>query len=161
MQNKALGQIESKLEQSIPQQLQQPYQQIVAAGMKVMFSPQSGPKIFAGAFDGDVSKRLALITASVISMLSAESKQTMPLDAAMPAAITLLLHALDMAQEAKKIQITPQVAQSAILTLQAILKQQLDVGSKKQQQAPQAPIPAQPQGVSPQPAGLISAPQGA
>lgn len=167
MKNPKLAQIEAGIEKNVPPQMMDAYNRIVAAGMKIMFSPQTGKKIFAGALQGDVPKRLSLITAAVISMINSESKGSMPKQPAIPAAATLLLNALDMAATAKAIKIDPQTVMTALNTLKTIIQQQLAIGSAndiKAQQgvSTQAATPqtqpvqqSQPQG------GLINAAQGA
>ena len=161
MKNKTLGAIEAHVEKGIPPQVKPAYDRIVVAGLKIMFDPKSNGKIFAGATQGDIPKRLALITASVINMISMESKRTMPVDAGQAAAITLYLNALDFIAAAGALKIDQASVQGGLVALKAILAQQLKVGATQGQQAapgaPAAPTQPPPQA----PGGMINQKMGA
>lgn len=158
MQNKQLSAIEAKLEQSLPPKIQDAYGRILAAGLKIMFNPASNKKIFAGTTQGDIPTRLALVTAAVINIISQESRRTMPVDAAIPAAITLYLNALDFLASAGALSVDGAVVQSGITELKGILEQQLQVGAQQGAQKAAQTQGAAP-GAAPMPQAVVSAAQ--
>lgn len=139
MQDKQLAQIEQQIEQAIPQEKKDAYERIVAAGLKLMFSPETNSGIFKGASEGNVPSRLAMITAGVIAILAKESRGSMPMDVAMPAAMILLLHALDFIATAGAIKITPNIIGQARDALGRVLKQQLQSQEQPEQSQEQSP----------------------
>lgn len=80
----------------IPPSMQDAYQRIVLAGMKVMFDPQTH-KLMLDALDGpgDMPDKLGKGIASLMGLLWQQSNRTMPPQLMIPAGLELLAHAVD------------------------------------------------------------------
>ncbi len=150
----------------VPPQLQEAYQRIVAAGMKVMFSPQTGGMMVQQLKSSpDMVKNLSTGIAGLMAILFKQSKN-MPQQLIVPAALELLTHAIDFVTKTKIANLTPQqVAQATTATVYAVLAkfgmpqqqadQMLQQMAAKAKGAPQAPVAPSPAPVAPQ-GGIIN-----
>ncbi len=80
----------------MPPELQEAYQRVVIAGMKVMFDPSThalAMKQLQG--DGPISQRLGRAVAGLLATLFKESNNTMPPQVLVPAGTSLLVRAGD------------------------------------------------------------------
>lgn len=84
----------------MPPELQEAYERVVIAGMKVMFSKESHQimlKEIQG--EGEVSEKLGRGIAGLMLMLFKESNETMPPQVIIPAGVELLVQAADFVRK--------------------------------------------------------------
>lgn len=89
-----------KKNMEIPPELQEAYERVVVAGMKVMFSKESHKfmlKEMQG--QGPVAQRLGQGIAGLMLLLFKESNETMPPEVIIPAGIELLMQAVDFVRK--------------------------------------------------------------
>jgi hypothetical protein len=169
--NPELQKVEQAVQAKVPPEMQNAFQRIVTAGMVVMYSDktrqmltnqlrqQGDPAIIAG--EG---------VAKLMAILYQQSKRTMPMRAAIPAAQLLLCEGLGFMADAGMVQISneliAQATQEMITYLLQIfgfskqkIQQYIQAGMQKQggSAAPAAIQPAAPA----QPGGIIAAARGA
>jgi hypothetical protein len=172
--NPVLQQTEQKMQAKVPPQFQSAFQKIIAAGEKVMYSPQTRQMTIAQLKKpGDPAQVIGAAVAKLYGVLASQSKGTMPPQAGIPAITVLLCEALDFAEKAKLVKVTPQVLAQATHALMASLMQLMGVDQKKlalmaqnaqqrQAQQGQPAQPTQPAQPAAQPAGgLVAQAQGA
>lgn len=100
LKNKLLRDIEQKLEAGLTPEAKQEYLRVVTAGLKLAL--HRGPEgILAGLRDRpDPVNDCALGAVNVVQLLRLKSQGTMPSRAMVPAAMMLMLQALDFAEQA-------------------------------------------------------------
>ena len=162
--NPLLDKIEQGIEAKLKPEDKSSYDRIVLAGTKIMFDQQThGMMIEILQGSGDLPSKVAGGITRLIGLLYQASKHTMPMQAVIPAAITLMVKALDFAERGMGQQLNAAIiAESAKQTSAAILQQFGVTPEKIQSLLVQNKGAAQPSAIPPtQPAGLISAgPQG-
>ena len=87
----------------MPPQLQEAYQRVVLAGMKLLFDKKTNRfaiKQFQ-ALEGSVGERLGKSIAGLLAMLFRESNQSMPPQVIVPAGVELVMQAADFIRKAK------------------------------------------------------------
>lgn len=99
----------------LPSNLQNAYDRVVLAGMKVMFDKQTHQMMLdemnkPGAIDDKLSQGII----GLMLMLWKQSNQTMPPQVIIPAAIELLMQAADFVEKSKTAQITDQDISAAL-----------------------------------------------
>ena len=85
---------------SIPPEKQDTYAKIVAAGKKILYSPQMDPEIqqlLEG--EGDLGQKLGMGVFGLVSLLLAKSNGTLPADLLVPAGCELVVEAATMLEE--------------------------------------------------------------
>jgi len=104
-----LRQVVRRIEATLKPDIRQNYQAVVVAGMKLMWGPEfeedrqqvlsliNSPQ--------DIPRVIAHVVAKVVSIVQNESKKNEPFPAAVPAGITLMCHALEFVEAAKKIDV--------------------------------------------------------
>ena len=110
-----------------------PYDRIVAAGLKTMFDKSTHAMMLEGLNEAqDVAKWAGEGIAGLLGVLSKQSRGTMPFQPMLQAGVTLLMHAMDFLSETGKIEASPQsVAQAtkafamAITNAAGVSEQQL------------------------------------
>lgn len=107
----------------VPPQLQEAYQKIVAAGMKVMFSEQTGGMMMQQLKSSpDIVKNISTGMAGLMAILFRQSKE-MPQELILPAALELLTHAVDFITRTKMADVTPQeVGEATQETVYAVME---------------------------------------
>jgi len=106
---------EQEIEAKIPADFKNAYSRIVIAGMKVMFDKSThGQMLRFLEAEGDITDSIANGIGQLIGILYRESskqtgKPTMPMEAAIPAALTLMLKAIEYAAGLGKLQATPEI----------------------------------------------------
>lgn len=104
-----LDALREQIEEKIPKEHRRGYDSIMAAGMKVMFSEKTFPKMqeYVGAIKdpSEIPGKVAHGVAKVMSILMNMSKGHMPMEPSGAAAQTLMTHALDYLQNVKKMPI--------------------------------------------------------
>ena len=145
----------------MPPELQEAYERVVLAGMKIMFSKETNEKVIKSIQGpGPIAKRLGVGIAGLIATLFQQSNKTMPPQLIIPAGTNLLMQAADFLKRGNIEKITDkdigdamQVMLNTVLDMFGVdpmkMRAALDSfdPSKVQQQGaqPQA-APAQPQG---------------
>lgn len=106
LNNKLLAEAEAKLESQLVPATRAAYMKIVVAGMKLGLDGGRN-SILAGIVlkSQNPLKDAAVGAINVISLLQKHANGTMPVNAMVPAAMTLMLQALDFAERAKVITI--------------------------------------------------------
>jgi len=87
----------------MPAELQEPYERVVLAGMKLLFSKETN-KAVVGVLqnqDGDLAQRLGKSIAGLLAELYRKSNQTMPPQVIIPAGVELLMQAADFIRKSK------------------------------------------------------------
>jgi hypothetical protein len=102
-----LEQVEAGIEAKVPPKMMDAYKRIVAAGMKLAFDSKTNASMMKG-LEGSQKpiEDIAVGTVGLILLMYDQSKKTMPLDAAIPAGMCLVLHGLDFANRAMGVNIT-------------------------------------------------------
>jgi hypothetical protein len=166
--NPTLQKIEEGVQAKVPQPMQAAYQKIVLAGMKIMFSAQTHPFMVQQLSQkGDVVDHVAQYVAGLLGVMYKQSKGTMPIKAAIPAATALMCEALDFLDKSGKLKITDQVVAQCTKGVAAYVLQKFGVTPQRlaQMKAGQgAPAQSAPPATPTPPAapqGLLSQPQGA
>ena len=92
----ALQKVETAIEKSVKPEMQEAYQKIVTAGMKMAFSKEANGAIVEGLDKSKTPiKDIAIGAVGMLLLMHKQSKGTMPQDAMVPAGMTLVLHGLD------------------------------------------------------------------
>ena len=109
LKNRLLRDIEQKLEAGLIPEAKQEYLKVVVAGMKLALN--KGPEgILAGLRDRpDPVHDAALGAVNIVQLLRLQSQGTMPPRAMIPAAMALMLQALDFAEQAGIVRIDQSV----------------------------------------------------
>lgn len=133
--NPLLAQAEQQLEAKIPPNWRSDYLKIVIAGMKVAL--QNGPNGAIGQLRGqpDPTRACALGAVNLVNMLRRLSRNTMPVQAMIPAAMTLMLHALDFADRSGILKVDGKVLDAATKMFADFIMQALNVSAAQLQQA--------------------------
>jgi hypothetical protein len=145
-----LRQVVQRVEATLKPEVQQNYQAVVLSGMRLMWGDQfeeerqhvlsliNGPQ--------DIPKVIAHVVAKVVSIVQNESKKTEPFPAAVPAGITLMCHALEFVEAAKKINIdksiidqTTMMVKDGIFGIYKITPQMLEHLARQQGQGTNVP----------------------
>lgn len=100
-----LDDIRSQIESKIPREHVRGYKSIMAAGMKVMFSEKTFPKMqeYVGSIQNqrEIPEKVAHGIAKTMSILMNSSQGKMPMEPSGAAAQALMTHALEYLQESK------------------------------------------------------------
>lgn len=134
----------------VPPALDVPYNQVITAGMKVMLSPATSHLLTDRlAAPGPLYQKVAQIVTQLIALLYKESNRKMSLPAAVLASTELMCVALDVAERAQSITLSPDViAACTHATSMAVLKM-FGIGDQQVQRAVAAGHAAQQQPVTP------------
>lgn len=125
--NPLLQQTEQGIQEKVPANLQPGLQRVVSAGLTLIYSPALHQRMVEKLESTpNPAENAALGAVNIVGTLFNQSKGSMPLSIAAPAAIILMCEILDFVAQAGKIQITPelvsQAAQSASEHTLAMLK---------------------------------------
>lgn len=113
MEDRLLAQTEEAIEARLTPQNRSDFMKIVVAGLKT--ATHGGPNSILARIrqSKDPVNDAALGAVNLVSMMSRQSRGTMPPRAFVPAATVLMLHALDFAQKLGIIKITPELVAEA------------------------------------------------
>jgi hypothetical protein len=122
-----LKQISANIEKSVRKEDTTDYHRIMAAGKKLMFSNQTFKFMqeYMGGIKApaDIPKIVSHGIVKLISIIFNESKGTMSLSAAGPAAMQLMVDALDYVEQVQKIEVDkPVIDQTTLLTKDGLVK---------------------------------------
>ena len=116
----------------MPPELQNAYEKVVIAGMKVMFSKQSHKLMLEELQkEGPLSEKLGKGIAGLMLLLVKQSNNTMPPEVIIPAGVNLLSQAADFIRKTKLENITNSVVCYAMETMITTLLDKFDVDSEK------------------------------
>lgn len=125
-QDQLIATVQTKVRESVPPQFRVAVQKIYLAGMKLMYSPETHTlmlqQIQGNPNPADaVSKGIA----ALMTIMYRQSKGTMPIPAAAPAAILLVCEALDYLEQTKQVQVSADLLSDAVQRVVAILMQKI------------------------------------
>lgn len=136
----------------VPDKLRDAFERVVAAGMKVMYSPQAAQEVMAEVrAPGPAVQKLASSTAGLVVMLHRQAKPGIPGAVIFPAAVALMYEAAQLLEAAGEPVTQEQFNEAAIL-MNAELGKALGVSDEEimqgaeqalSQGAEAAPVPQQ------------------
>lgn len=161
--NPLLQKTEEAIAAKVPANLKNAFQRIITAGLKVMYDPKTNDMMAKQLKEqGDPAEIAGAGVAKLLGMLMNQSKGTMPMNAAIPAATVLLCEGLDFMEQAKVVKVDNEVLSRAMQSMSSTFLQMLGVTPEKFQQmlakAQAGQKPAQP-AVNPALQAAQSAPQ--
>lgn len=108
VQNDFLKQAEQHLESQLTPPVRQDYDKIVVAGLKLALD--KGPDGILASLKNSKNPTHDIVLGAInlIGLLSKQSRGTMPIKAAVPACMSLIIHALDFADKAGIMKVGPQ-----------------------------------------------------
>jgi hypothetical protein len=99
----------------LPPEMQDAYQRLLAAGMKVLFSKETHELILAELEgEGDITIKLGEGVARIVVYLFSESNGTLPEEVIVPAGMILLLKAAEFINESDKGEISDEAVGQAM-----------------------------------------------
>jgi hypothetical protein len=113
LNNPVLQQAEEKVESQLQPKVRADYDKVVVAGLKAGLN--NGPKGILAALVNSKQPIQDCVTGAfnLVSLLYKESRGTMPIQALVPGAMTLMLHALDFADRARIVKVgAPELVQA-------------------------------------------------
>jgi len=171
--NQLLQQTEQQTAAKVPVKFKNSFERIIAAGLKVMYSPQTHDEMIKVLNSpNDPAINVGDGVGKMMGLLWNEGKGTLPMQAFMPAAVVLLCEGMDFAEKTGKIQVTAQTLAAATKECMSVVLQQFGITPEKMQQmmaqqqkqgassAPTSPG-AQPAAQPGKPAGIIGSAMGA
>ena len=134
--NPLLQKIIAGVRAKVPSDLDLAYNQVITAGMKVMLSPATNHLLIERlAVPGPLYQKVAQIVTQLIALLYKESQRKMSIPAALLATTELMCVALDVAEKAQTVTLSPDVvAACAHATSMAVLKM-FGIGDQQVQRA--------------------------
>lgn len=112
----------TKVVDVLPEELREPFERVVLAGMKILYSPKMKGTIEQElAKNAPVERKLAEGTAGLMALIDSQAKKGLPREIIIPAGIELLHEAADFLQSTGRIQASPEQLQQASMYLAVIL----------------------------------------
>jgi CheY-like chemotaxis protein len=123
----AIGEIEKNIKPELFDQ----YERLVAAGMKVMYAPETRNVVqkYLSGPEEPVTKAVKGVM-SLLGLLTQKSKTKIEMDVLMPVAMTLMVEALDVLSQKGDIEFTPDVVAQAMSMFVEMLMTQLGVSNE-------------------------------
>lgn len=120
---------------NMPPELQEAYERVVIAGMKIMFSKESH-KLMLDELqkEGPIGQKLGTGIAGLMLLLFKESNQTMPPEVIIPAGINLLSRAADFIRKSQIEKITNADIGDAMEVMISTILQKFGVGPEQMAQ---------------------------
>jgi hypothetical protein len=115
IENTLLRQTEAAIERKVPPNARDSYLKIVVAGMKYGLAKGKDGALASIKDSKDPVADAVVGAINVVGILRQNAKGTMPIEAMVPAAMTLLLHTLDFAEKTNLVNVTPDVLDRATL----------------------------------------------
>jgi hypothetical protein len=125
-QDNLIATVQQKVRESVPPQYRVAVQKIYLAGMKLMYSPETH-QLMLQQLQGNLSPAQAVArgVAAMMTILYRQSKGSMPIPAAAPAAILLVCEALDFLEQTHQATVNADVLSDAVQQVVAILMQKI------------------------------------
>ena len=119
----------------MPAELQEAYDRVVLAGMKVMFSKESNQLLMQEIQDeGPVPQRLGQGVAGLMLLLFKESNETIPPQVIIPAGTELMMQVVDFLKKAELIKVSDQDVGAAMEVMISAILQAFGVDPMQMQQ---------------------------
>lgn len=119
----------------MPPELQEAYERVVIAGMKVMFSKETHRVMLKELQKkGPVGDRLGKGIAGLMLLLFKESNNTMPPQVIIPAGMELMMQAVDFMRETKTAEVTNQDIGQGVQIMISTVASKFGVDPKKLEQ---------------------------
>lgn len=150
--NPLLTTIQNGVKAKLPANMQEPFQKVTIAGMKLMFDPQSHDLLVKGLKQTpNMTDNVGRCAAGAVAFMFQKSNHTMPVKVVAPASIYLMCEMLDFLEKAGKIKITKDVVAQSTKAAAATLMKKFGVNpgvvqKAKTQNAQPAPT-AKPKGI--------------
>lgn len=144
-----------RAQMNLPPELREPYERVVLAGYKVLFSDETHDAIIDQlAGDGPIAQRVGEGITRILGMLFTESNGTIPPEVIVPAGIELTVAASDFLIKGGLEDMTTRDVGDAVGTMIQTVMSKFDVKPENVQEggAPPAEPGAEP---APQPGGLV------
>jgi hypothetical protein len=153
--NPLLQQTEQGVLQKVKPELKAPLERTVTAGLQVMYSK---PEVLIQQLSksNDFAHSVGEGSAKLVGVLFHQSKNTMPISIAVPAAVIFMCEGLDFLEKAGKVKVSPELLAEATQDTTASVLQLFGVTQDKMREAV-----AKKGGQSPQPKGIVGTAQGA
>jgi len=151
--NPLLVQTESAVMQKVKPELKNGLQRAITAGLKIMYESKNGIFTQQLSKSQDYAHNVGEGVAKLVGMMFQQSKKTMPMNIAIPAATVFMCEGLDFLEKAGKVKVTPELLAEATQDMSASVLQLFGVTPEKMQQmiaAKQGGQPATP------PAGILA-----
>ena len=156
--NPLLQKTEEAIAAKVPANLKNAFQRIITAGLKVMYDPKTNDMMAKELkSQGDPAEIAGAGVAKLLGLLMNQSKGTMPMKAAIPAATVLLCEGLDFMEQAGLVKVDQNVLAKAMQAMSSSFLQLLGVTpdkmgqmiaqARQQQAAPKAAPPKRPAGI--------------
>ena len=149
--NPLLQQTEQAILQKIKPELKLPLERTVAAGLQVMYGK---PELLIQQLSKseDFAHNVGEGAAKLVGVLYGQSKKTMPVSIAVPAATIFMCEGLDFLEKAGKVKVTPELLAEATQDMGASVLQLFGITQDKMREAlaqkgAQPPDQAPPQGI--------------
>lgn len=137
--NPQLQQVEQAVQAKVPPDLMNAFERIVTAGLKIMYSPETRTMLANQLKQpGEATEIVGEGVAKLLAILYQQSKGTMPMKAAIPAAQVLLCEALDFASQAGILQVSADSIAASTKAMVTYLLQIFGFSQAKIQQYMQA-----------------------
>lgn len=156
--NEMMQQVEQQMQAKVPPESKAGFEKAVTAGLKVMYESKGGVITQQLSKSDDYAHNVGEGVAKLIGILFQQSKGTLPIEIAFPAASIFMCEGLDFLEKAGKVEVTPELLAettqdmtASVLQLYGITPEQMQqvIAEKQgQQTAPAAsPASAAPQGI--------------
>lgn len=135
-----LAKIEQQIEKTLPASLKRDYMAVKVSGLQLMFSDKTYSFMADWLKDltaQNLAQKVAIGIANVIRIVARESKGKMVAAGAMPAAVVLMLHALDYIDRVKQIPMTQQIIDATTQAVSAELTKLFGITQAQVDQAAQ------------------------
>ncbi len=129
--NPLLQQTEQAITARVPQNLQNPLQRTLTAGFEIMYGSKAGVLKSQLMKSNDFAHNAGEGAAKLIGILFIQSKKTMPVKIAVPAATIFMCEALGFLEQAGKIKVTPGLLADATKDMAANVLQLFGVSQDK------------------------------
>lgn len=121
--NPQLQQAEQALVAKIPEQLREPFNRVVAAGLQILYAPQLRDKLTQKLINGNPVKDAADGAVRLTAELFKQSKGTLPRPLVVPAVMVFAFEYLDVAEQAGVVKVdTKVIAETARLASENVLR---------------------------------------
>lgn len=133
--------IKDKIMSGAPPEMRSDIERIVVAGKRYMFDPKTHDlmiKQLQSMKGGNEADSLAQGIAALMSLIQGQSKGPFPLEAMMPAAVILLMEAIDFLAESGRLQPSDELIAESTKELVGYLMKKLKIGPEQIAQAKQA-----------------------
>lgn len=146
IKNALLIRMKDSVEQKLPDQLKEPVERIVLAGMKLLYSPETHQQIIQPIYEavkgnGFKPEQIGTGMLNLLSTISQAAQGKMPVEAAFPAGVILLCYVLDDLERTKGLTITQDLLTKIGSTMVRKFGEAFKVGGEPETEAPASEPP--------------------